>query len=99
MPDDLAGPLEVPAIAHFTSCDLDQCRFELNRFYYPVTMGARDAESGFRFDMEVIQLGPLTVGDLGYRGSVTLTAEELGAYHVTIPTTGPMLSRHAGHEV
>ncbi|GAA2613099.1 transcriptional regulator [Paractinoplanes durhamensis] len=49
--------------------------------------------------MEVIQLGPLTVGQLSYASPMILTMAELDAYHVSMPTTGRMQARHAGHEV
>jgi AraC-like DNA-binding protein len=90
---------EVPDIAHFSSVDIDQTRSMLNRFYYPVTLGTPDGADGFGLGMEVIQLGPLTVGQLRFSGTVSLTVAELDAYHVSMPTIGRMQARHAGHEV
>jgi AraC-like DNA-binding protein len=49
--------------------------------------------------MEVIQLGPLMVGQLSFAGPVSLVVGELDAYHVCMPTTGRMQARQAGHEV
>ncbi|MFI7545855.1 AraC family transcriptional regulator [Actinoplanes sp. NPDC049599] len=90
---------EPPAGTSFSSVDIDDTREMLNRFYYPLTVGVPDGAEGFRFHAEVIQLGPLTVGRLGFGASVTLVAPELGGYHVTIPTAGFVHTRHAGHEV
>jgi AraC-like DNA-binding protein len=82
-----------------SSVDIDDTRALLNRFYYPLTLGVPAGPAGFTFRAEVIQLGPLTVGRLGFGASVTLIAPELDGYHVTIPTAGVVRTRHAGREV
>jgi AraC-like DNA-binding protein len=90
---------EVPDIMHFSSADIEQARSVLNRFYYPVAVGVPKGSADFELGVEVIQLGPLTVGQLSYAGPVTFRVSELDAYHVSIPTTGRLHARHAGHEV
>jgi AraC-like DNA-binding protein len=96
-----SGPTysEVPDIVHFSSVDIDQARSVLNRFYYPVAVGTPEGVDGFGLGVEVIQLGPLTVGQISFAGPVSLVVAELDAYHVSMPTTGRMQARHAGHEV
>jgi len=96
-----SGPAssEAPDILHFSSVDIDQARSALNRFYYPVAVGIPDGAEEFGLGMEVIQLGPLTVGQLSYASAMILTVAEMDAYHVSMPTTGRMQTRHAGHEV
>jgi len=84
---------------HFSSVDVDQARSVLNRFYYPVALGVPEGAACFGLGVEVIQLGPLTVGHLSYAGPVTLRVSELDAYHVSMPTTGRLHARHGGHEV
>jgi len=86
-------------ITLFTSEDLDHVRSVLNRFYYPVAVGAPAGLEGFALDLQVIQLGPLTLGQLRFGAPVTLVATELDAYYVTVPTVGSVLARYAGHEV
>ena len=90
---------EVPDIVHFNSVDIDQARSVLNRFYYPVAVGTPEGADGFGLGIEVIQLGPLTVGQISFAGPVSLVVAEMDAYHVSMPTTGRMQARHAGHEV
>jgi AraC-like DNA-binding protein len=90
---------EVPDIVHFSSVDIDQARSVLNRFYYPVAVGTPEGADSFGLGVEVIQLGPLTVGQISFAGPVSLVVAELDAYHVSMPTTGRMQARHAGHEV
>ena len=96
-----SGPTssEVPDIVHFSSVDIDQARAVLNRFYYPVAVSTPEGADSFGLGVEVIQLGPLTVGQLSFAGPVSLVVAELNAYHVSMPTTGRMQARHAGHEV
>jgi AraC-like DNA-binding protein len=90
---------EVPDFTHLSTVDIDHARSVLNRYYYPVVVGAPEGVDGFGLDLEVIQLGPLTVGQLRFSGPVSLAASELDAYHVSMPTVGRMEARHAGHEV
>lgn len=88
-----------PDIVRFSSTDVDQARSVLNRFYYPVAVGTPEGSDGFTLGVEVIQLGPLTVGQLSFGGPVTFLVPELDAYHVSMPTSGRMRTLHAGHEV
>jgi hypothetical protein len=71
-----------------SSTDIDHARSLLNRFYHPVAIGAPEGPETFELDIEVIQLGPLTVGQLRFGGPVTLVATQLDGYHVTLPTSG-----------
>ena len=99
MIDAYPGPLPQPDIIRLSSVDLDQARSMLNRFYYPIAVGAPGGTDGFELDLQVIQLGPLTVGQLSFGAPVTLLAAGLDGYRVTLPTAGHVLTRQAGHEV
>jgi AraC-like DNA-binding protein len=90
---------ETPEVARFNGADIDEARLLLNRFYYPVAVGLPEDVAGFQLDVGVIQLGPLTVGQLGFTSPVTLLVAELDAYHITMPTLGRLHARHAGREV
>nr|WP_221375806.1 AraC family transcriptional regulator [Actinoplanes polyasparticus] len=90
---------DMPEIAHFSGVDIDEARSVLNRFYYPVAVGTPENKADFQLGVGVIQLGPLTVGQLSFASAVTLLVAELDAYHVTMPTVGRLHARHAGHEV
>jgi AraC-like DNA-binding protein len=82
-----------------TSVDLDQARQVLNRFYPPVAVGAPNGVDGFALRLQVIQLGPLTVGQLSFGVPVTLIAPELPGYHVILPMAGQVLTRQGRFEV
>ncbi|GGL18307.1 helix-turn-helix transcriptional regulator [Mangrovihabitans endophyticus] len=88
-----------PDVARFTSLDLDHASAALNRYLYPLSIGIPDRNGTFSLDLEVIQLGPLTVAYVQFGASVRLIAPQLGDYHVTLPLAGPITARQAGHEV
>ena len=88
-----------PDIVLLTSANLDQARGVLNRFYYPVAVSVEDDDDDFELDLQVIQLGPLTVGQLSFAAPVTVVAPAIDSYHVTLPTAGRVLTRQAGNEV
>jgi AraC-like DNA-binding protein len=88
-----------PSVVKVSCTDIDQARFLLNRFYYPVAVGVPEGPEGFALHLEVIQLGPLTIGHLGLQASSTLIASELDGYHVTLPFRGQVQTRQARHEV
>src|SRR3712207_1252389 len=92
-------PSEIPEVVHFSSTDIDQVHSLLNRFFYPTVLEVPEHPEGFGLNAAMIQLGPLTVGQLAFAGPVTLRVAELQAYHVSLPTAGHMRARHAGHEV
>ncbi|WP_433791973.1 AraC family transcriptional regulator [Actinoplanes sp. CA-252034] len=79
---------------YLDSVDGERARQVLNRFYPPVS-----ADGDLKLGVEVIRLGPLTVGHLTFAGSTTLDFPCLSAYHVTLPTSGLVRARRDGHEV
>lgn len=93
-----AGSTPAPGTVYFDSVDVREARDVLNRFYHPVSLGAPESADA-KVGMEVIQLGPLTVGHLTFAGRVTLVADEADAYHVTLPVAGRVLARSNGRDV
>jgi AraC-like DNA-binding protein len=91
-----SAPLEIMS---FTSGDVDHARSLLNRFYYPLSVGVPREAGHFGLDLRMIQLGPLTVGQLTFDGPVSLVASELDSYHITLPTAGHVTANHVGREV
>ena len=98
MTDAFAGSLFQPDIVQLSSSDLSQVRLVLNRFFYPMAVSPAGADE-FELELEVIQLGPLTVGQMSFAAPVTVVTAEVDGYHVTLPTVGHLLARQAGHEV
>lgn len=93
-----AGSAPAPGTVYFDSVGVHEARDVLNRFYHPVSLG--DPENAdTKVGVEVIHLGPLTVGHLRFAERVTLVAEEADAYHVTMPVSGRVLARRNGRDV
>ena len=90
---------ESPEIVQIHSTDIDHARALLDRFYYPIAVSTPDGADNFAMRLELIQLGPLTVGEVGFAGPVSLLVSDLDGYHVTLPTAGRVLTRQAGNEV
>ncbi|AEV88388.1 AraC family transcriptional regulator [Actinoplanes sp. SE50] len=100
MPDAAPGAVSPPApgIVHFAGGAAEDAADVLHRFYHPVSLGMPE-NADTKIGMEVIQLGPLTVGHLTFTGRVTLAAPAADAYHVTLPVAGRVLARRGGREV
>lgn len=90
---------DVPGITHLTSADIDDARSVLTQFLGPVAIGVPGGPDGFKLDLELIRLGPVTVAQLGFGSVVTLIAPEPAGYRVVLPLAGPVQARHAGREV
>jgi hypothetical protein len=94
---DVPGAAE-PTIRQLSSSDLIRPG-RLNRFCKSAAMGAPNGTEGFRLDLRVIQLGPVTIGRLSFGAPVTLTAPELRPYHVAVPMTGRIPTWQGRHKV
>ncbi len=92
------GSTPAPGNVYFDSVGVREARDVLNRFYHPVSLGAPES-ADTKVGVEVIQLGPLTVGHLTFAGHVTLVAAEADAYHVTLPVSGRVVARRNGRDV
>jgi AraC-like DNA-binding protein len=99
MTDVYPGSTPTRNIVQLSSVNLDEAQRALNRFFSPVAVGAPHGTEGFGLELQVIQLGPLTVGQLSFGVPVTLIASELSWYHVTLPMTGQVVTRQGRHEV
>src|ERR1700755_723398 len=84
MVDVYAGNPPPSELTEVISTDVDEARDLLSRFYYPLAVGTPDGGGGFSLVLGVIQLGPLTVGQLGLGAAVTMLTSELDGYHVTL---------------
>lgn len=98
--DRLSGG-DLPLHAALRTADVDESRaFCRGLFYGPLRVMPVGDTSGFDFSADVVQLGPVTVGEVSYGMDVRMTIEDLvTAYHVLVPLAGWVQSRHRGIEV
>jgi AraC-like DNA-binding protein len=93
--------LDVPVFAALHTVDLDEARSFCRRLHrYPLKIQPTGSTDGLNFAGDVVQLGPLTLGEISYGADIQLNADDLEtAYHVLAPLTGTLHSRHRHEEV
>ena len=68
--------------------------------FYPYTIDQVTASQQFSTDCQITRAGPITISDATYHADVRLTfAEGRTGYHVNIPLSGGLQSRHRDAEV
>jgi len=93
-----ASDIDVPVRVALETADVDEAReFCRRMFYGPLHARPEGDGEGFAFRGDVVQLGPITVGEISYGVDMRLQTTDLEtAYHVLAPLTGTVLSRHRG---
>jgi AraC-like DNA-binding protein len=96
-----APDADVPVRMTLRTADIDEARAFCRRMFYgPLQVRPDGDGEGFAFRADVVQLGPITVGDISYGTDIRLRTTDLQtAYHVLAPLTGTLLSRHRGRVV
>ena len=89
---------EAPVRAALRTTDVDEARaFCRSLFYGSLRVSPVGDFAAFDFSAEVVRLGPVTVGEISYGSDMHLSIGDLeSAYHVLVPVTGSLESRHRG---
>jgi AraC-like DNA-binding protein len=89
---------DAPAHIALRTSDVDEARaFCRGLFYGPLQVSPIGDASMFAFSGDVVRIGPVTVGEISYGSDVHLRIGDLeSAYHVLVPLTGSLQSRHRG---
>jgi AraC-like DNA-binding protein len=66
--------------------------------YCPLVVRPRGRERGYAFTLDVVHLGPLTVGELEYGADVATSLGYLDAYQLNIPLAGQVAAEQHGCE-
>lgn len=66
--------------------------------YCPLVVRPRGREHGYAFSLDVVHLGPLTVGELAYGADVTTSLGYLDAYQLNVPLAGHVSAEQHGCE-
>ena len=95
---DPAPDSDVPARSALRTTDVDEAReFCRRMFYGPLEVKPAGGTEGFGFSGDVVQIGPLTVGDISYGIELCVAIGDLRtAYHVLAPLTGTVQVLHRG---
>ncbi len=89
-----AAPGEI-GYHRFAELDREQAEAMVRRFFSPVQLDA-EPDRPFRMSGSVLRLGPLTIGQLSFRPTTTLSSTAMDGYHVSLPLTGEVRTRHSG---
>ncbi|MET8149834.1 AraC family transcriptional regulator [Actinoplanes sp. NPDC049668] len=89
---------DVAVYASLRTRDVDEARAFCRRLYYgPLEVTPTGSLEDFAFSGEVVQLGPITIGEISYGAEICLASGSLEtAYHVLAPLTGGVHVRHGG---
>jgi AraC-like DNA-binding protein len=88
---------ESPAApVHYHASSVDETNAMFDWSYCPLTVQPRGAVDAFSFDLTVVQLGPLTIGDLAYGVDVSTGLGYLDAYQLNLPLAGHVQARQHG---
>jgi AraC-like DNA-binding protein len=89
---------ETPFHVKLHTADVDEAgAFCRKLFYPPLRMRTVGDPASFVFSGDVVQLGPVTVGEICYGTDVHVSTGDLeSSYHVMAPLTGSLESRHRG---
>ncbi|WP_306207626.1 AraC family transcriptional regulator [Actinoplanes sp. RD1] len=81
--------------------DVEQARAFCRRMFYgPLEVKPSGAPDGFTFAGDVVQTGPITIGEISYGVEMCVEMGDLRtAYHVLAPLTGSVHARHRGAAV
>lgn len=85
-----------PHEVSFSTEDLDEARTVLGETYYANSMDRLETDHIFSAAFDVVRLGPLTIGEVGFGADVRLRFGDLGAHQVDIPVSGSMVWHQKG---
>lgn len=95
----MAGlPVDVPVHIALRTRDVEEARAFCRKIYYdPLRIEPVGDPGRFEFSADVVELGPITVGEVGYGTDIRVAIGSLEtSYHVLAPLTGVLRSRHRG---
>ncbi|MEV6346831.1 AraC family transcriptional regulator [Actinoplanes sp. NPDC051851] len=92
---------DVPSHVALRTTDVEEARAFCRRIYYGRLRIDPVGDPGrFHFNADVVELGPITVGEVGYGTDIRVHIAGLEtSYHVLVPLTGTLRSRHRGATV
>lgn len=94
----VAPGADIPVHVTLRTTDLDEARAFCRELYYgPLRIDPVGDPARFRFSADVVLLGPITLGEVEYGTDIRVSIGALEtAYHVLVPLTGMLRSRHRG---
>ncbi|WP_230858813.1 AraC family transcriptional regulator [Actinoplanes aureus] len=98
LPSPAAPGADVPVHVRLRTTDMEEARAFCRKIYYsPLRIDPVGDPRTFAFSADVVLLGPITLGEVGYGTDIRVSIGALEtSYHVLVPLTGMLRSRHRG---
>jgi AraC-like DNA-binding protein len=87
---------DAPKPVSYRTSSLDETRALFDEYYYPLDINLRGSMDGFALGLDIVHIGPVTIGDLAFGADVSVDAGDLHAYHINVPVSGRMEVRQHG---
>ncbi|MFH8344730.1 AraC family transcriptional regulator [Streptomyces sp. NPDC018045] len=78
----------MPSVLSLRTADLDEARWAIGETFYASHIDRLSRSDDVGASLDVVRLGALTVGEVGFGTDLRLRFGELGAYHVDVPLSG-----------
>jgi AraC-like DNA-binding protein len=89
----------MPASLSYVTTSVDESRALVAEHFYAVAMDVRGPADTFALDIDVLQLGPLTMADVRLGAALAVTLDRMTTYHVDLPLAGYAETSQAGRPV
>ncbi|MEV4281175.1 AraC family transcriptional regulator [Actinoplanes xinjiangensis] len=98
LPGPASPGADVPVHVGLRTSDMDEAREFCRKLYYgPLRIDPVGDPGRMRFAADVVTIGPITLGEVRYGTDIRITIAALEtAYHVLVPLSGAVRSRHRG---
>ncbi|MFH8749128.1 AraC family transcriptional regulator [Streptomyces rimosus] len=77
-----------PPVLSLRTADLDEARWMLGQAFYVTHIDRLRPSDDVGAHLDVVRLGAVTVGEVGFGTDLRLRSGELGSYHVDVPLSG-----------
>jgi len=72
----------------FLTKSVDESRALVAEFFYAIALDVRGPADTFAFDLEVLQIGPVTLAELKFGAEIAVELDRMETYHMDIPLSG-----------
>jgi AraC-like DNA-binding protein len=72
----------------FASNSVDESRALVAEYFYAVAMDVRGPADTFALDLDVLQLGPVTLAEIQFGAEISVEIDRMTTYHMDLPLSG-----------
>lgn len=83
----------------FVTKSVDESRELVAEYFYAIAMDVRGPADAFALDLDVLQLGPVTLAEIRFGAEISVEIDRMTTYHMDVPLAGYAETVQAGHPV